>query len=75
MQINMELISAFLIGVCIILLFIIFFVGVVFYGVGYDAGLKAGLELSGQKYPKRNRDTILKSDLKNQYQDKFAKER
>jgi len=50
-------------------------VGVVFHGVGYDAGLKAGLELSGRKYPRENRDTILKSDLKNRNQDKFAKER
>ncbi len=73
MYISVELISAFLIGLCIFLLFIIFFAGVVFHGVGYDAGLRDGLKIGGlQKQPPK-RDTILKSHFKNQ--DIFEKER
>jgi len=54
-------------------LFIIFFVGVVFHGIGYDQGLRDGLEIGGLQRQPPKRDTILKSHFKNQ--DKFAKER
>lgn len=73
MYISIELVSAFLIGLCIFLLFIIFFVGVAFHGVGYDQGLRDGLEIGGLQRQPPKRNTILKSHFKNQ--DKFAKER
>ena len=64
MYISMELLSAFLIGLLIFLLLMIVFVGVVFHGVGYDAGLKDGLEIGGcrKQLPKRN--IISKSEMK-----------
>ena len=73
MQISVELVSATIILLLLVLLFVIVIIGGVFYGAGYDQGLRDGLEIGGLQRQPPKRNTILKSHFKNQ--DKFAKER